>query len=978
MKLLLLTLILTATIFAQSTPSVVINELQAANSSTISDPDFRGQGDWIELYNTGSRTVDLGGWFLTDDPGEPQQWQIPAGTSIRPGWHALFWADGYNTGRHTNFSLSRDGEFVGLYAADSSLVDSLSFGPQQDDFSYGRSADGGETFLIFAQPTPATANTSQGYQGVAGAVTFSQPGGFYSGSQSIVLSASHIDEDIHYSINGAVPTQQSAKFRAVVQLDTSTVIRARAFREGYLPGPVITHTYLIDEQVTLPVVSIATDPANLWDDETGIYVEGTNGIPGYCTSQPRNWNQPWEKPAHVEMFETDGTPGFKLDAGIQIGGGCTRLYPQKSLAVYARAEYGAAKINYKIFADKEIDTFNNVLLRNNGQDWWRAMHRDGMMQTIVKDRMDIDWQAYRPALLFLNGAYWGIHPMREKHNEHYLAANHGLDDPDAIDILTNNANVKQGSADLYEAMIDFVETHDLSQAQNYDYMRGQMDINEYLNYVIAEIYFANIDWPGGNIKYWRAHGEGNKWRWIIFDTDLGFGAHGRGEYDSNTLENATSETETYYANPPWSTLLLRSLLENDDFRTRFIQRFAMHLNSTFAPARVLQIADSIRGDIAAEMPRHIAKWPKSTSFSGGWQYHIDKIKEFAEKRPGYVFNHIRQKFDLSGNAQLRLTINDSIMGRVQINAVDTRSADFEGTFFKDVPIRLKAIPAPGYRFAGWQGASQSMQDSIALTLSADADLQAIFTKSSDAGLRINEFMALNNSTISDPEGSYEDWIELHNFSGEPIDVGGLYITDDLQQPQKWQIPATQPDSTTIAPGGFLLLWADEDTGDGVLHVDIKLSGNGEELGIGQMTDSGFAWIDTLVFGTQTADVSYGRYPDGSGDFTVLGQPTPGGSNILTAVEEETPQLPQTTQLLPNYPNPFNPTTTIRYILARAGHVTLTVYDISGRNIATLLDGRQSGGVHSVVFDASDLPSGVYIVTLRSAAITQSKKMLLLR
>ncbi len=717
-------------------PKLFINEFQASNAATVIDPEFQEYSDWLEIYNGEDTTVVISGFYLTDNPEDPQKYKIPLNTKVRPGWRISFWADGRNTARHTNFKLSRSGEHIGLYSAAGALIDSLSYGEQIKDMSYGRYPDGGSDWFLFDHPTPVGSNVLPGFKGRASEPHFAINGGFYDGPQIVVLTAQNSAEIVKYTLDGSPPDEQSLTYSEPLRLSQTTVVRAQAIRRNYLSSSVITHTFLIDEPTTLPVVCVATDPANLWSNETGIYVEGTNGIRGFCSNEPRNWNQPWEKPISLEMFEVDGAPGFKLDAGMQIGGGCTRLYPQKTLAIYARSSYGTSKIEYQVFDDKAIGSFNNILLRNSGQDWWRAMFRDGFMQMLVKNRMDIDWQAYKPAVLFLNGEYWGLHAIREKHNEHYLESNFGID-PDKIDILKGNAVVKQGSARLYNEMIEFIETHDMALTEYYDWVSTQMDIDEYLNYQIAEIYFANIDWPGGNTKTWRQHGENHKWRWILFDTDLGFGAHSRGQYDSNTLANATATSATYYANPPWSTFLLRKLLQNSEFKNQFIQRFASHLNTTFKPERVHHIVDSLKANIAAEIPRHIQKWAKSTSFDGGWSYHVEKMHEFASRRPGHVINHVVRKFGLSGTAQLHVRVQNSEMGKVLINGVAVPS-DFAGIYFRNIPIQCKAQPKHGYRFVEWQGIAQASNDSVAFILTVDDTLDAVFETDETTGLRNDE------------------------------------------------------------------------------------------------------------------------------------------------------------------------------------------------------------------------------------------------
>ncbi len=964
----------------QYSPDIFINEFMASNATTIYSSDYHEFSDWIELYNGSDTIINVGGFYLTDDLQEPFKWQIPVDTKVRPGWAILFWADGRNEGRHTNFNLDKNGEAIGLYTAEGQLVDSVHYAEQLTDISYGRYPDGSDSWFFFDVPTPVASNSSSGYNGRCPAPNFDPEQGFYQKSLSIKLKTNHVDETIVYTRDGSVPDEHSAVYSEPIWIDQTTVIRARTIKKDYLPSKVVTQTFFIDETTTLPIVSVATNPANLWDDETGIYVEGTNGITDYCSKEPKNWNQPWEKPVSMEFYETDRTQGFVIDAGMQIGGGCTRLYPQKTLAFYARSEYGFSKIEYPVFADKSIDSYNNLILRNGGQDWWRAIIRDGMVHTLVKDMMDIDWQAYKPAVLYLNGYYWGIHGIREKHNEHYLESNYGID-PDAVDILTGNAMVKEGSADNYVNMLDFIETHDMKSQENYKWVAARMDINEYLNYVITEIYAGNIDWPGGNIKYWRPHGENHKWRWILYDVDLSFGAHSRGQYDSNTLANATAESQSYYANPPWSTFLLRRLLENDIFRNRFIQKFASHLNITFEPERVLEIIDSLKTIIEAEIPRHTQKWEESTSFNDGWSYHLRVMKEFASKRPEFMIDHLKEKFELRGTAKLLVHFDHPERGTVFINNVKLPTNRFKGTYFKDISIECRAVPDYGYRFAGWRGISNAGNDSISIHLTKDSTIQAIFEidqSENFQGLRINEILALNEQTNSDEYGEYDDWIELFNDFPQAVDVGGLYLTDNLNQPDLWQIPSGFPDSTTIEPGGFILLWADNDPEQGIRHLDFRLNGDGEEVGLATLTDSGMFYIDTMSFGSQSSDISFGRSPDGAFNLQFFSVPTPGESNGLTGIPDHPGSIPKINRLYQNYANPFNASTVISYILKTGSKVSLSIYDVAGRHIKTLVSRYQPAGKYSVTFNSEHIPSGVYIYTLKTNYFRSSRKMILLR
>ncbi|MCX6150822.1 MAG: CotH kinase family protein [Ignavibacteriales bacterium] len=703
---------------------IYINEFMASNSRTILDEDFNEYSDWIELYNGGESAINLNGFYLTDNTLNPSMWKIKFDLIVAPKAFVLFWADGKDTLNHTNFNLSKEKEEIALFDYELKAVDEVKYDSMSADISYGRFPDGDLNLFYFDHPTPRSKNLS-GSLDVIPKPHFSIQRGFYPMQQTLLLTCEDPTAEIKYTLDGALPTDSSTNFSLPIDLTKTTVVRAFATKQDCIPSEVVTKTYFINEQTTLPVVSIATDPKNFWDDKIGIYVVGTNGVSGYCVNSPRNWNRDWERPISLEFFEDGGTPGFNLDAGMKIGGGCTRKYPEKSLAIYARSDYGTSKIKYNIFKDKPMQSVNNILLRNTGQDWWRTLIRDGLMHTILIGQMDIERQAYRPAIVFLNGEYWGIHDIREKHNEHYLESNFGIN-PDSVDILVDNADVKNGKADHYKNLISFIKSNDIKQSANYEYVKTQMDVDNYINYQIAEIYYANIDWPGGNIKYWRPQKPGAKWRWILFDTDLGFGAHQQGQYNSNSLENATSPVETYYANPPWSTYLLRTLLSNTDFKNDFVQRFAMYMNTTFKAERLKPIIDSIIAVVAKEVPRHKAMWPESMSFGPTWESQLNIVYEFAEKRSGFVIDHLKNKFGISGTANLAIKNPELNKGKIFVNTVEVKDGNFTGIFFKEIPIHLKVVPNAGYKFTGWSGVTNSTSDSIAVVISGDSEITASF------------------------------------------------------------------------------------------------------------------------------------------------------------------------------------------------------------------------------------------------------------
>ncbi len=249
------------------------------------------------------------------------------------------------------------------------------------------------------------------------------------------------------------------------------------------------------------------------------------------------------------------------------------------------------------------------------------------------------------------------------------------------------------------------------------------------------------------------------------------------------------------------------------------------------------------------------------------------------------------------------------------------------------------------------------------------------------GLYINEFMASNDAAYADEYGDYDDWIEIYNSNDFPVDVGGLYITDDLTDPTAWQIPTTAPDTTTIPAGGFLVLWADKESEEGVLHCELKLSGGGEQIGLVQVLGSDTTFVDSLTFGDQTTDISKGRITDGGSEWGYFSKSSPGETNAngdLVGIGDDPHQVIYEYHLAQNFPNPFNPTTTIEFSLKKAGRTTLTVYSLNGQKVATLLNKDVKAGSVKVTWDASHMASGVYFYELKSGSFTSVKKMLLLK
>jgi hypothetical protein len=246
----------------------------------------------------------------------------------------------------------------------------------------------------------------------------------------------------------------------------------------------------------------------------------------------------------------------------------------------------------------------------------------------------------------------------------------------------------------------------------------------------------------------------------------------------------------------------------------------------------------------------------------------------------------------------------------------------------------------------------------------------------DLALFVNEFMASNSTTIADEMGQYEDWVEIYNGGTSPVNLGGLFLTDDLAQSTQWQFPEVE-----LAAGGFLLVWCDDDLGDGPLHANFKLSAGGETIALFGRATAGNPLIDGYEFGPQSPDISEGRYYDGALPWHFFDLPTPGASNRDAIAAP--PPAGATLRLLANHPNPFNPATRLAFETPRAGHVRLEIVDVRGRRLRLLLDGELPAGRHALDWDGRDdagraLPSGLYLSRLGLDGEGDSGRLLLLR
>ena len=705
-------------------------------------------------------------------------------------------------GFHTNFKLDADGETLTLTSPEAGLLDVVETGFLPVDVSFGRYPNGTGAFAYHETATPRAENSDAGYALIGETPSFSHTAGYYPDSFSLLLSKERPVGNIHYTIDGSVPEETAPRATGPIPIDDTTVVRARVLGDGVLPGETVTRTFIVDERFELPVMSISTNPEHFFDNDTGIYVRGDSSEPNFPHFGSNFWED-WERPVHLEFIEPDGTVLFSLGAGVKIFGGWSRGHAQKSLSFFARARYGANNFPHQLFPEKDIDKFEAFILRNSGNDWQRAHFRDAA-QTSLLDRLDIDRQGYRPMVVFLNGEYWGMMNLREKINEHFIESNNKGVDSEAIDLLERERTVLEGDAAHWLELVDLVSNGDLTQASVYEDIIGRMEVDNFIDYQAAQIYYDNTDWPGNNIKFWRPRVDGGRWRWIIYDTDFGFGIWNSDNYLNNTLQFAMDTAGPSWPNPPWSTLFLRRLVTNSEFREDFVNRFATHLNTVFDAPRVVERIDEMEDGIEADMPGQRARWGSSV---GEWRNHVQNMRNFANRRVAQVRNHIRSAFGLGSNSSLEVDLYTDGGGIVEIHGIPVPEYPWTGVYFRNIPIRLTARPHPGFRFTGWNGVGPSdvLTETIILS-SPQATVTAGFEVDCDSlGSVLIHEINYNASVVDVPPPGTDpgDWVELYNRSSRPVDLAGWTFRDESGAGF-----FTFAQGTSLPAGGFLVLASD--------------------------------------------------------------------------------------------------------------------------------------------------------------------------
>lgn len=932
-----------------------INELMSNNVSALMDESYNFSM-WVELYNPTSTNISLNTYYLTDNLSDPTKWRLP-GKKIAGYGFDLLWMERPERLQHASFKLDPDGGSLYLLNNTGELIDSVIYPSQHRNVSYGRVTDTSDEWTFFEIHSGGFSNnTSEAIESqIARAPVITTPGGLYSSPLVTGFENPMEGDTIYYNLNSNEPNRKHSIHYipgSEIRIEKNTVLRAKTYSKGKLSSSISTVTYLIGQRdFNLPVSSIVTPPEYLFDDSIGIYVEGVNGTTGCGATTPQNFVQKWDRPANFELFDKFRVSRLNQELDIAISGCGSSQLDQKSLQIKPKKKYGNSRLDYAIFSSRPTKKYKDIVLRNSGHDAFYSSMRDAMTQTLIMDRMDLEYQAYEPAVLFINGEYYGIQNLRERSNEDLIYTCYGIDDEEII--LLDIYDIKRNHP-MFAELGTYLDNNDITDDSNYLQFKSMIDVRNFIFNYITNIYVTNYDWPHNNQKMWKRKVDG-KWRWILFDTDFGFGLYVSDVYKSNSLIRALGEDPKAPMDKQ-SILVLKNLIKNESFRNEFVDQFCYHISTTFKSDRVHPIIDSLAAKIRTEIPFHKERWSSNRNFESD----ITRMKIFATERPAYMLKYITERFCDSASVETILINSTNPYTTYKFNSVDIMESSLQLNNFKGRPFTLTANETKGYSFKYWEiynyvtfGEWKLITTVENPTLSSIVGTnyfyKAIYEEKTEtdpldkAQIFINEIVA-SNSKIKDEYGDKDDYIELYNAGESEVNLSNWFVSDSRANPVLWQLPTST--EAIVPPKSYLILWADEEISQGPLHLDFKLSASGEYISLYATDKYGnYKLIDAKEFPPLSSNQAYSRAPDGS-DNWVYQKPTPLAPNSITS-----------TEIIKNESIRVFPTIFNDYIkIENADNMQIQLYSLTGELLLS-----ETGATSTMVLHLSYLKNGIYLL-----------------
>ena len=779
----------------QAKAQLVINEIMQSNIDCIMDDLNEFPDSWVELYNSGDTPVNLADYKIGSKKSASKAWQLPNKT-VNAHDYVVIFCDKEENGLHTSFRLeSDDAGSVYLFKGDETVGKEDYVAMPAPNIAYGRKTDGGDEWGYQATPTPGASNCGTIYTDVLGSPVFSAEGKVYTTNKNIRLTIS-VPEDapegtvIRYTINGSEPTATSTLYSSPIMINSANrVIRAKLFCDGYLSPISTTQSYIfLGRDFTLPVISIVTDDRYLNDAAIGIIANNPN----------KENKHDWRRPINFEYFDNAGTESaLNQLCETRVAGGQSREHALKTLVVYANKRFGTKRLEYEFFPEQKpgITEFKSLMLRNAGNDFGGLYMRDAIIQRVMGQNADLDWQAWQPTVVFINGEYKGMLNIRERSNDDNIFSNYknnkgkGLEDIDMVEISQENSQMveelKVGTWDNYNAFKAFFHESGHSMAE----YASLMDCNEFINIMAMNLYYGNLDFPGNNLVVWRPIADDGKWRWIAKDTDFGLGLYGRSS-NYNTIEwinNPNYDSGNAWANTSEATMLFRNLMADPDFSREFIDRCAIYMGDFLNESGTREIWDPMADLVKPELIQH------RNLYSWSWwgseqdiQNEINNARNWLSQRTNNFYTHLKNYYNLG--TLTNMTVNKDLSEAdakdipFYFNGVKLTKGVFDGKFFQDRSVTLEGTAENGKKVVGWtvtktvSGNTSTIQvdgSQYAFTMPACTKLQINAITGIDTGINDVESTVwawqYANGTLSVNDVAVGTRVSLYDLSGILID-----------------------------------------------------------------------------------------------------------------------------------------------------------------------------------------------------------------
>lgn len=926
-----LTALAALTCSAPAYSDVIINEIMPCNITTYfnEEKDLTG---WVELYNDGSKSVNIKGWTITNYNLKAStasekikwSWTIDKDINIGAKEYKVIPFDEYQPEEnytpkevHSPYKVDPDGGSLEI-SDNKGFEYTLKYSKMKPHISYGTDEDGVNGYMV---PTPKKVNGTayKSLDSQCAKPTFGEvkPGVYPNSEKSsetpkkIKISSATTGATIRYTLNGSIPTETDSVLSAEssIKLSETRIIRARAFKSGTLPSDILTGSFIIYSSKRddcsgkdAAVVSVVADDKFLTDPQYGMFTssnESKSGIPGVksCISNAANYNRDWQRGINFEFFE-NGEQKIGQEAVAGIMGGCSRKddYKVKSLKISTNKRTGNETFNYKVYhneSTKKDNIYSSFQLRNGGNGYEELLCRDGFTQSVAKGIGNIDYQAYIPVGYFINGIYKGMMGLRERTNASYVKANYGLDE-DKIDIVEfTQKRVEAGCGDLnaYNEMYNFVTDSANYKKENFvAQLDNYMDVEEYVNYMIFEQFIVNTDWPGNNQKIWRKH-IGGKFRWILYDTDFGLGLYDGWErnYTNKSLNTITwctgegNEANWANANPInyafdeeyiWKTKFFKCLMKNQGFKDMFVTK-AIELLA--GPLSGESFDKALEAFIPLVEKEYCANNKTDRNNYIDLESRLKKMVNFAKDRNSIYKNDLAKycKLDVDKKTVLIINSKGDFKNKVEgfsVNNITEIGNSYKLKGFSGMNANIRPILPDGYIIKKWDVTTDT-------TLSYTTQALNVKLK----GDTINVDLTIAEDTYDKPTivineicANSNNFIEPDSKTSsdwiELYNTGNDYVNVAgfyLSDNDTTIKIASGYEMTNIPPKGHLLLWADDKGKSGAQHLPFKLSSAGETIKLEKRVRDSVILVDKVTYSSIQEDYSYGREKDGSSKFTTF-------------------------------------------------------------------------------------------------------------